>query len=77
MGLAVGNFDVTVNGTAATPTGVTEVTGKPGHYVIAGLTALAQADEIVVDLKDATVPGEVANLNGILFRSDEITATVA
>ena len=72
-GLGFGDFLVTKNGTTANPTAATETNGT---YVLT-VTALASEDIVDTRLYDNTNSHIAVTLDGCLYKSSTITATVA
>ncbi len=72
-GLAVENFIYTVDGATVVPSGLTEDT--PGNYTLT-VAAVATGEVLVLDLWDGSLNVDVTKLGSVLYRSDELTATV-
>jgi hypothetical protein len=72
-GLEVSNFVYTVDGATVVPSGVVEDT--PGNYTLT-VAAITTAEVLVLDLWDGSLNVDVTKLGSVLYRSDELTATV-
>jgi hypothetical protein len=72
-GLDVSNFIYTVDGVTVVPSGVTEDT--PGNYTLT-VAAIGTGEILVLDLWDGGLNVDVTKLGSVLYRSDELTATV-
>lgn len=70
------DFKLVVNGTAVTPTTLTE--GEPGNYTIALTTPIASADEIKLSTWDDTEKTVPVIKDGVnVYRGSEVTEVVA
>lgn len=74
-GLQSANFIVKVNGSGVAISGVVE-SSEGGVYTIT-IPALASTDVVEVDLWDNSLNVDVTDLSGILYRSEELTTTIA
>ncbi|RLA04914.1 MAG: hypothetical protein DRQ47_02480 [Gammaproteobacteria bacterium] len=74
IGLIKEDFQVTINGTAETPTDAVE--SPNGTYTLT-ITALVALDVITVNTWNTTVPNSVVNSNDVLYRARAIDTVVA
>lgn len=72
-GLVVGDLRYTVDGAPVVPSALTVV--APGSYTIT-VAALATGEVLTLKLYDATLPADIINLDGPLFKSNVATTTV-
>jgi len=72
-GLLLANFIVKVDGSTVVISGVVEDT--PGNYTIT-IPALAAGEVVVTDVWDNSLNVDVTSLAGVLYRGEEVSATV-